>query len=191
MSDKKEAIYNSGKELFSDKGFKDTNVAEIAKMAGIATGTFYNYYASKDQLFMEIYLEENKKLKEQIIESIDLEAEPMAVVMEMMNLNYQGMSDHPILKEWYTRDVFMKIEQNFREQNGLEQVDFLYDSFIKVVEKWQRERKMRNDISAEMIMAIFLALINIDTHKEEIGIQYFPKILEHLYHFTMNGLCDN
>ena len=52
-------IYNCGKKLFVENGFKDTNVAKITKMAGMATGTFYNYYSSKDELFMEIYMDDN------------------------------------------------------------------------------------------------------------------------------------
>ena len=63
MVDKKAKILDCGKELFSTQGFKDTSVADITKKAGIATGTFYLYYPSKDELFMEIYLEENEKLK--------------------------------------------------------------------------------------------------------------------------------
>ena len=47
---------------------------------------------------------------------------------------------------------------------------------------------MRDDIDSELIMAIFTALIVIDTHKEEIGLQYFPQILDYLTEFTMRGL---
>lgn len=89
MNEKKLQIFNSGKDLFSSKGFKNTSVSEITKMAGMATGTFYNYYTSKDQLFMEIFLEENVKLKKSIMESIDLEAHPVKVIKEMMLLNMQ------------------------------------------------------------------------------------------------------
>lgn len=190
MIDKKADILNCGRELFSSKGFKDTNVAEITKMAGIATGTFYNYYPSKDKLFMEIYLEENMKLKKNIMESINLEASPINVMKEMMFLNLKGMKSNPILKEWYNRDVFNKIEQSFREENGLDYVDFLYDSFIEIVKKWQIEGKVRNDIDAEMIMAIFSALVNVETHKEEVGIKYFPHVLEYIAEFIMKGLMD-
>lgn len=190
MIDKKADILNCGRELFISKGFKDTNVVEITKMAGIATGTFYNYYPSKDKLFMEIYLEENMKLKKSIMESIDLEGNPINVMKEMMFLNLKGMKSNPILKEWYNKDVFNKIEQSYREENGLDYVDFLYDSFIEIVRKWQTQGKLRKDIDAEMIMTIFGALINIDTHKEEVGIQYFPHVLEYLSEFTMKGLMD-
>ena len=188
MVDIKARIKESGKKLFSDKGYKDTNVAEITKIAGVATGTFYNYYPSKDKLFIEIYLEENTKLKKSIMDSVHLEGDPITVMKEMMLLNYRGMNSNPILKEWYNKEVFHKIERNFREEKGLDSVDFLYGSFIEIVKKWQNERKMRNDIDAEMIMAIFTALINIDTHKEEIGLQYFPQILEYLAEFIMDGL---
>ena len=190
MIDKKAAILKCGRELFSSKGFKDTNVAEITRTAGMATGTFYNYYPSKEKLFMEIYMEENVKLKRSIMESLDLEADPINVMKEMMFLNYQGMSSNPILKQWYNRDVFSKIEQNFREENGLERVDFLYESFIEIVKKWQAEGKMRDDIGAEMIMAIFTAITNVDTHKEEIGLQYFPDVLEYIGEYTMKGLMN-
>jgi AcrR family transcriptional regulator len=190
LIDKKADILNCARELFSSQGFKDTNVAEITKVAGMATGTFYNYYLSKDKLFMEIFLDENVKLKKSIMESIDLDGDPINVMKDMMYLNFKGMSSNPILKEWYNRDVFNKIEQNYREENGLDHVDFLYDSFIEVVKIWQSQGKMRSDIDAEMIMAIFGALINVDTHKEEVGIQYFPQVLEYLAEFTMKGLMD-
>lgn len=190
MIDKKAEIYRCGKEIFEKKGFKDTNVAEIMKSAGMATGTFYNYYTSKDKLFIEIYNDENVRLKNRLMASIDLEADPISVMKEMMMKNLQGMLENPILKEWYNREVFQKIEQNFREENGIDCVDFLYDSFIEVIKKWQAEGKMRTDISAEMIMAIFGALINVETHKEEIGLQYFPQLIEYMAEFTMKGLMD-
>ena len=191
MSEKKDIIYNCGKEIFEKKGFKDTNVAEIMKQAGMATGTFYSYYNSKDKLFMEIYNDENAKLKRRILASLNMEAEPILVMKEMMMKNLQGMQENPILREWYNRDVFQKLEKGFREEGGAERVDFLYDSFVEVVRKWQNEGKMRSDISAEMIMAIFAALVNVDTHKEEIGLEYFPQVIEYLAEFTMKGLMIN
>lgn len=186
--DKKAEIFKCGKEIFSAKGFKNTNVTDITKKAGIAAGTFYNYYASKEKLFMEIYLEENEKLKKNMLASVNLDGEPIDVAKQMMFINFKGISENPILREWYNREVFSKLEQRFREENGIEQVHFMYDFFLEVVAKWQGEGKMRNDISAEMIMAIFGALINIDLHKDEIGLQYFPKIMEYIAEFIMKGL---
>ena len=69
-----------------------------------------------------------------------------------------------------------------------EHVDFLYDSFAVLIKKWQSEGKIRADMDCALIMAIFASIINIDTRKEEVGIQYFPKILDYLAEFVIKGL---
>lgn len=186
--DKKAEILKCGRELFSANGFKDTNVSDITKKAGIAAGTFYLYYPSKDELFMEIYNEENIKLKREIMATLDLDGEPMAVIGEMIRLNYESMTANPILREWYNRDAFTRIENKFREQNGLGKVDFMYASFTEVVKKWQADGKIRADIDSGMVMALFAAIVNVDTHKDEIGLQYFPALMGYLTEFVMNGL---
>jgi AcrR family transcriptional regulator len=190
LPDKKSEILNSARALFSANGFKNTSVADITKLAGVAAGTFYLYYTSKDALFMQLYLEENEKLKREILAAVDLDGEPLRVMQEIMVLNLNGMNANPILREWYNRDVFEKIEHNFRAENGLAQVDFLYDRFAEVVKKWQADGKMRRDIDSGMIMAMFTSIITMDIHKQEIGVQFFPEILGYLAEFVMKGLTE-
>ena len=188
MADKKTKIYQCAKELFSAKGFKDTNVTDITEMAGIATGTFYLYYPSKEHLFMEIYLDENDKLKHAIMENVNVDGEPQQVIQQMLQQNMAGMAANPILREWYNKDVFNKIEEKYLEKGGPQRTDFLYTTFLEIIRKWQAQGKMRADITAEMIMALFSAVIVIDFHKDEIGFQYFPEVQMHLADFIMQGL---
>ncbi len=190
MEDKKILIYNCAKELFSVKGFKDTNISEITKKAGIAVGTFYNHYSSKEELFMDIFLEENAKLKEKCLQSFDFDQNPLEIIRQMLGLNVVEMKANPILKEWYNRSVFEKIEQTYREKNGIAAVDFLYDSFHGLIKQWQIQGKMRKDIDSKMIMMIFAAIINVDTHKEEIGLEYFPELLQYMTELIMQSLTS-
>ncbi|MBU5332672.1 TetR/AcrR family transcriptional regulator [Anaerocolumna aminovalerica] len=190
MEDKKALIYYCAKELFSAKGFKDTNISEITKKAGMAVGTFYNYYPSKEKLFMDIFLEENTKLKQTCFHSLDLNQLPLMVVKQMLILNVKGMKANPILKEWYNKSVFEKLEQVYLEENGVNSVDFLYDNFLELITQWQAQGKMRKDIDSKMIMMIFAAIINIDTHKEEIGLEYFPELLENMTELIMESLMN-
>ncbi len=191
MEDKKAEIFRCGKELFSSKGFKDTNVSDITKLSGIAVGTFYNYYSSKEKLFLDIFMAENEQLKKNIMTSVDLNETPSKLIKRLMELNISGMKANPILKQWYNTDTFGKIEQLYREENGVQSVNFLYDDFIELIRTWQKNGNMRSDIDCNLIMAFFTALINLDTHKEEIGIQYFPQILDYMADFIMDGLLDN
>ena len=190
MEDKKKVLFDCAKELFATKGFKDTNVADITKQAGFSVGTFYNYYPSKDKLFVEILEQETAALMKRIMMIVNLDDDPIKLIKQLLALNMEGMLSNPILSQWYNPDVYNKIERVFREENGLHAVDFLYRDFYKLVQKWQAEGKMRSDIRSEMIMAIFGAIIQIGYHKEEIGLQYFPELQDHLTDFVLKGLTD-
>jgi len=190
MEDKKAELFSCGKELFGKKGFKDTGIADITKMAGFAVGTFYNYYPSKEKLFMEIYIEENKTLKKKIMEAININDEPLQLIKKAIKLNLEGMKSNPILSQWYNRDVFEKIERIFREENGMGAMDFFFKDTEELIKMWQTEGKVRKDIDTKLIMAMFMAIINIDTHKDEIGLQYFPQLQEYLTEFVLKGLTE-
>jgi AcrR family transcriptional regulator len=192
MEDKKAGIFNFGRELFKSKGFKDTNVSDITKLAGVGVGTFYNYYSSKEQLFLEIYLKENEDQKKRLFESMNMNDDPVTMITKMVTQNAIEMNSNLILKEWYNRDLFNKLEDNFYKHGGFESIDKLtHSSEAELIQKWKDEGKIRGDLDNELISAIFKSIIYIDIHKSEIGVQHFPHILFYITEFIMKGLTDS
>lgn len=47
-------IINAAEKLFNEKGFENTAVSDIVKSIGVAQGTFYYYFKSKDDVFNAI-----------------------------------------------------------------------------------------------------------------------------------------
>ncbi len=47
-------IIAAARRLFDRKGYVDTSMEEVADRAGLAVGTLYNYFSSKDQLLFAI-----------------------------------------------------------------------------------------------------------------------------------------
>jgi len=188
--EKKQQLYTAGKEIFSEKGFKETNISAITKAAHVAVGTFYLYYTSKEQLFMEIYRDENAALKQTCLSALDLSQPPLIVIRQMLQLNQQGIAASPILREWYQSEEFRSIEKIYREEHAIESLGFLYDAFLVLIERWQAEGTMRADIPSRKIMMMFAALVNIDTHKEEIGMEHFPELLDLMTELLVNSLTN-
>src|SRR5271169_3282519 len=62
-NDKSEAILNAALDLFVDRGFHGTSVPSVAHRAGVAAGTIYHYFTSKEALVNALY----KNRKRQII----------------------------------------------------------------------------------------------------------------------------
>ncbi|MFC4403401.1 TetR/AcrR family transcriptional regulator [Gracilibacillus xinjiangensis] len=58
----KELLLEVALELFATKGYHATKVSDIVKQAGVAQGTFYWYFTSKEEIGLEIIEKGKKKL---------------------------------------------------------------------------------------------------------------------------------
>lgn len=55
IPDKREAILKAAAKVFAGKGFFNSKVADIASAAGVADGTVYLYFKSKDDILHSIF----------------------------------------------------------------------------------------------------------------------------------------
>src|SRR5581483_940611 len=67
-----ELILDEAEKLHAEKGYHDTSIDEIAARAGVAKGTLYQHFPSKEALILAL-LERNVELLEQTIERITRE----------------------------------------------------------------------------------------------------------------------
>lgn len=69
LNTKKQQILNSALHLFVEKGFHGTSTAEIAKKAGVATGTLFHHFKTKQELINSLYLH----IKEQMLIAVTVD----------------------------------------------------------------------------------------------------------------------
>ncbi|MFU0800637.1 MAG: TetR/AcrR family transcriptional regulator [Xylanivirga thermophila] len=55
IKSKKSMILDAATHMFSKKGFYNTSIDEIAEYAGIGKGTVYQYFESKEALFLQVF----------------------------------------------------------------------------------------------------------------------------------------
>jgi len=55
MQARRNQILDAASQVFADKGFHPTTIKDIAKVAGIADGTIYNYFKNKTALLIGIF----------------------------------------------------------------------------------------------------------------------------------------
>lgn len=181
MHEKQQLIFNASKELFTEKGFKQTNIQDIAQHASIGVGTFYNFFESKEQLFFEVFLSENRILKETVVNSVDFDEEPIILAKAIVHKLFSGMQENPILREWFNPDINSRLSIRLStDKTGAAYNDFSYTLFINLITLWQERGQIRSDINPEFVLALFNSLSFVDLHKGDIGIQYFPEVIDTL-----------
>jgi TetR/AcrR family transcriptional regulator, fatty acid metabolism regulator protein len=63
---KRKSIIQAAIEVFSKKDFKTASISEIAQKAGVADGTIYQYFKSKEDLFFSIPIEKTNEFRSQL-----------------------------------------------------------------------------------------------------------------------------
>src|ERR1700686_3697420 len=59
---RRSAILQAARTVFASQGYANTVVEDIATAAGIAKGTLYLYFPSKEQIYLAALLEEARQL---------------------------------------------------------------------------------------------------------------------------------
>jgi len=68
---KREKILDAAVAVFSDRGYRATLVDEIAQEAGVAKGTIYLYFKSKEEMYLEAFRANVEKLREQTVQRME------------------------------------------------------------------------------------------------------------------------
>ena len=73
VTDKRTAIMKAALKLFTERGFHGTSTAQISREAGVATGTLFNYFPTKEDLINSLYFEVKGKLSRSMGKGIETE----------------------------------------------------------------------------------------------------------------------
>ena len=68
--DKKEQILLAALKLFVEFGFHNTPTSKIAKEAGVANGTLFYFFPTKDDLVKALYLDVKSRLTNYVAETM-------------------------------------------------------------------------------------------------------------------------
>jgi TetR/AcrR family fatty acid metabolism transcriptional regulator len=74
---KHQKILHAAIKVFSEKGFYNSRVSEIAKEANVADGTIYLYFKNKDDILISLFEEEFGKIVQNMRAALDKEKDAL------------------------------------------------------------------------------------------------------------------
>jgi len=115
--DKRERILTAAERIFARHGFFAAKVSDVAKEAGVADGTIYLYFKSKDDLLISLFERRMQQVNELLREATATIASPREQLRAFIKTYLQLVHDEPTAAEVLTIELrqsskFMKEYEN-------------------------------------------------------------------------------
>ncbi|MCG8423203.1 MAG: TetR family transcriptional regulator [Proteobacteria bacterium] len=115
--DKRERILDAAERIFARNGFYNARVAEIARAAGVADGTIYLYFKSKDDLLISLFESRMERVTGELTRAVAAAQGPRDRLLAIIRTHFQMVHDNPLVAEVLTIELrqsskFMKEYSN-------------------------------------------------------------------------------
>ncbi|UYO63253.1 TetR/AcrR family transcriptional regulator [Acetobacterium wieringae] len=137
-------------KLFMEKGFSETTIAEIASAADIGTGTFYNYFHSKEDVLRYVLTKNLDETKDSLEELIRSSMSPPEKISQIL------LTIGKIFKE--NQQLFNLCNRHLSLMGPPHGTEFK-DILVAMIQEGRINGDFRNDIPIEMITELFMGLI--------------------------------
>jgi len=97
--DKPQQIIEAAIRVFARNGYYHSRVSDIAREAGIASGTIYLYFRTKDDILVTLFREKMAAWVEFVRREITGEADAVARLRKLVLLHFSVLEQHPDLAE--------------------------------------------------------------------------------------------
>jgi len=158
--DKRERIMSSAMRVFASKGFNGAKVSDIADDAGVADGTIYLYFKSKDDLLINLFEDRMERVNANLREAIDTESTAVARLKRIVKLHLELVEQNRDMAEVISVEL-RQSSKFIREYSNPKFAEFLRTIAGAVVEG-QRTGELRTGIDPYVFArALFGALDEI------------------------------
>jgi AcrR family transcriptional regulator len=90
-------LLDASERVFGELGFYDASIVKITEAAGVAQGTFYLYFASKQEIFEELVRDLNARVRHAMQEAASLGGDRIEAERLGFRGYFQFTSEHPAL----------------------------------------------------------------------------------------------
>lgn len=184
----RDLLIEKGKELFGIYGLKKTSIKDLTKAAGIAQGSFYKFFNSKEELYFEILQKEEEEIHQNLLGGVLTSNQiTREAFQRLLQESFRIVDQNPIIRNLYSEEDYTILLRKLPEEKIKEHIMKDSSILIPLIEEWQRAGIMLKR-DPEVIASLLRALFTITLHKKEIGLEIFDETMDLMIELVCNGL---
>jgi len=186
-----ENLIHEGEKLFSRYGLKKTSISDLTQSVGIAQGSFYKFFSSKEELYFEIVERNESEIKKKLLNK-DIKNGKINknILSNFLKKALDLIEEYPLIKNMYNNDEYQLMISKLPNDKIDEHINNDTDTLAPLLNHWQKTGSIKNyDIDA--VSGVLRALFLLTLHKKEIGENNFDKTINLLINLISEGLIAN
>jgi TetR/AcrR family transcriptional regulator, fatty acid metabolism regulator protein len=155
---KREAILKAATKVFASRGFFGAQVADVARVAGVASGTVYLYFKGKDDLLVSIFERTMKDAIDQGRASLADVVDPIDRLRTLARLHLGRLGRDPDLAVVF--QVELRQSTKFMEQFSATQLREYLGVIREIIADAQARGRFRRDINPTVAAKVFFGALD-------------------------------
>jgi TetR/AcrR family transcriptional regulator, fatty acid metabolism regulator protein len=156
--DKRDAILSAAIRVFAERGFFGAQVADVARVAGVAAGTVYLYFRGKDDLLVSIF---ERTMKDAIAEgrtALEDVTNPVERLRRIARLHLERLGRDRDLA--VVMQVELRQSIKFMERFSSTHLQDYLNIIRRTIADGQAAGAFRNDVSANAAAKVFFGALD-------------------------------
>lgn len=191
----RDRLIESGKEQVIRYGPAKTRIGDITEPVGIATSTFYLFFDSKDEFFLELIQQEMDSFQEQLSNDLNDVQDPYEGLIHLFESYVDFADGNPLVQQVIIqndyREVFQSRVPDTLEEYKRERIG----RFSLIIQELQElDDGEFGELSPQMVIGVMSTLGLFALHKdeyEEVQEGYADQLQSLLIKVIANGLTSN
>lgn len=151
-------LIEKGRHQFARFGFERTRVKDVTDATGIGTGTFYQFFDSKEALYLEVLRAERNALVERLGEALSTATSQREEVRMLLEILFLAVRSNSLAARLILEDELRIFYEEHPELNCQSIRTETHEDISVYIEKWTENPEFRYD-DPEVVKGIFRPLV--------------------------------
>lgn len=182
-------LLKQGYKLFVEQGLKKTSLEELTQAAGIAKSSFYRFFESKEDLYLEMLAQERPASEARLLPLLVIQGDPSEGIARFIRETLAYIEAVPLTRRLITHpEEIQSVMRRVKPEHLEAKFQYGILPLIQAVTGWQAQGLVIGE-PPEVITGVIRAVTMLMLHKEDIGDEIYPQVIDLMIRLVAQGLA--